>query len=152
MNGIREIINCINGEQAFIYNLAYRLTGEEEGAVELISRAASRLAEEGFHRDCTSQEVLSQICREYLNAPPKDCPSLNRHCSPGEVILAKLPHREKTALVLHDVLRLSLQETAIILNEPENVFRPLLYRARNLFKTHWAAGRDGGEKMQRRCI
>ncbi|MGI6065690.1 MAG: hypothetical protein ACOYI2_04255 [Bacillota bacterium] len=152
MNGIREIINCINGEQTLVYNLAYRLTGEEERSVELISRAASRLAEKGFNRDCTYQEVLSQICREYLSAPSKGRPSLNRQCSPGEVILAMLPPREKTALVLYDVLRLPLQETTIIFGEPESVFRPLLYRARNLFKTHWIAGLDRGEKARRHCI
>lgn len=134
MSGIKEIVDWVNANRTLVFNLAYRLTGEAEGAVELISQAAAVLAKEQVVPDHICQRLLSQICQEYSKVHGKNNIKLAPKDAPVEAILSQLPPQEKIALVLHDVLRLSRRDVIRISGEPEIVFRMRLNRARNLIK------------------
>ncbi|ATW26518.1 sigma factor-like helix-turn-helix DNA-binding protein [Candidatus Formimonas warabiya] len=134
---IHEIIDCINHNSHLVYNLAYRLTGEEEHAVNLISAAVTHQISALSCGNDLLHLLITNICQEYLHTAQRYAHGEIRRNLSVEKCLSSLPPKEKIVLILHDVLKLTRQEVMQILDEPEPVLRKDLYQARNLVKEQY---------------
>ncbi|ATW27313.1 RNA polymerase sigma factor [Candidatus Formimonas warabiya] len=141
MEGVREMcakqsmIDCLNENSALLYNAAFRLVGQDSLAVELISKAVGGLmpVQDMAPKDL-AREILKKMCRIYLQFYQEEPKGVKGNPRQVDTLLMMLPPKEKLALVLYDVLKLSRAEVIQILGEPEEAFQARLSRGRNMMK------------------
>ena len=142
----------------FLYNVAYRLTGNDEDAYDLVQEALIRVRKgletyqpgsmEAWLSRIVTNVFLDEVRRRRrrpVEALPED-PERLLPSSPGadeateslpddvQAALRRLPEDFRTAVVLCDVVGLSYEEIADALSVPVGTVRSRIHRGRRLLR------------------
>ena len=142
----------------FLYNVAYRLTGNDDDAYDLVQEALLRVRKgletyqpgsmEAWLSRIVTNVFLDEVRRRRrrpVEALPED-PERLLPSSPGadeateslpddvQVALRRLPEDFRTAVVLCDVVGLSYEEIAEALSVPVGTVRSRIHRGRRLLR------------------
>ncbi|HEU5450062.1 MAG TPA: sigma-70 family RNA polymerase sigma factor [Acidimicrobiia bacterium] len=142
----------------FLYNVAYRLTGNDDDAYDLVQEALLRVRKgletyqpgslEAWLSRIVTNVFLDEVRRRRrrpVEALPED-PERLLPSSPGadeatdrlpdevQVALRRLPEDFRTAVVLCDVVGLSYEEIADALSVPVGTVRSRIHRGRRLLR------------------
>lgn len=142
----------------FLYNVAYRLTGNDDDAYDLVQEALLRVRRgletyqpgsmEGWLSRIVTNVFLDEVRRRRrrpVEALPED-PERLLPSSPGadeatdrlpddvQLALRRLPEDFRTAVVLCDVVGLSYEEIADALAVPVGTVRSRIHRGRRLLR------------------
>ena len=142
----------------FLYNVAYRLTGNDDDAYDLVQEALLRVRKgletyqpgslEAWLSRIVTNVFLDEVRRRRrrpVAALPED-PERLLPSSPGadeatdrlpddvQVALRRLPEDFRTAVVLCDVVGLSYEEIADALSVPVGTVRSRIHRGRRLLR------------------
>jgi RNA polymerase sigma factor (sigma-70 family) len=142
----------------FLYNVAYRLTGNDDDAYDLVQEALLRVRKgletyqpgsmEAWLSRIVTNVFLDEVRRRRrrpVEALPED-PERLLPSSPGadeatdrlpddvQVALRRLPEDFRTAVVLCDVVGLSYEEIADALAVPVGTVRSRIHRGRRLLR------------------
>jgi RNA polymerase sigma-70 factor (ECF subfamily) len=142
----------------FLYNVAYRLTGNDDDAYDLVQEALLRVRKgletyqpgsmEAWLSRIVTNVFLDEVRRKRrrpVEALPDD-PERLLPSSPGadeatdslpddvQVALRRLPEDFRTAVVLCDVVGLSYEEIADALSVPVGTVRSRIHRGRRLLR------------------
>ena len=142
----------------FLYNVAYRLTGNDDDAYDLVQEALLRVRKglETYQPGSLEAWLSRIVTNVYLDAVrrrrrrpvealPED-PERLLPSSPGadeatdrlpddvQVALRRLPEDFRTAVVLCDVVGLSYEEIADALSVPVGTVRSRIHRGRRLLR------------------
>jgi len=143
----------------FLYNVAYRLTGNDDDAYDLVQEALLRVRKgletyqpgsmEAWLSRIVTNVFLDEVRRKRrrpVEALPDD-PERMLPPSPGadeateslpddvQAALRRLPEDFRTAVVLCDVVGLSYEEIADALSVPVGTVRSRIHRGRRLLRT-----------------
>ncbi len=143
----------------FLYNVAYRLTGNDDDAYDLVQEALLRVRKgletyqpgsmEAWLSRIVTNVFLDEVRRKRrrpVEALPED-PERLLPASPGadeateslpadvQAALRRLPEDFRTAVVLCDVVGLSYEEIADALSVPVGTVRSRIHRGRRLLRT-----------------
>ena len=143
----------------FLYNVAYRLTGNDDDAFDLVQEALLRVRKgletyqpgsmEGWLSRIVTNVFLDEVRRkrrrpiEVLpedterllpSAPGADEPT-DRLSDDVQSALRQLPEEFRTAVVLCDVVGLSYEEIADAISVPVGTVRSRIHRGRRLLRT-----------------
>jgi RNA polymerase sigma factor (sigma-70 family) len=143
----------------FLYNVAYRLTGNDDDAFDLVQEALLRVRKgletyqpgsmEGWLSRIVTNVFLDEVRRkrrrpvEVLpedterllpSAPGADEPT-DRLSDEVQAALRRLPEEFRTAVVLCDVVGLSYEEIAEAISVPVGTVRSRIHRGRRLLRT-----------------
>jgi RNA polymerase sigma-70 factor, ECF subfamily len=143
----------------FLYNVAYRLTGNDDDAYDLVQEALLRVRKgletyqpgsmEAWLSRIVTNVFLDEVRRRRrrpVEALPED-PERLLPSSPGadeatdslsddvQAALRRLPEDFRTAVVLCDVVGLSYEEIADALSVPVGTVRSRIHRGRRLLRT-----------------
>jgi RNA polymerase sigma factor (sigma-70 family) len=142
----------------FLYNVAYRLTGNDDDAFDLVQEALLRVRKgletyqpgsmEGWLSRIVTNVFLDEVRRKRrrpVEVLPED-PERLLPSSPGadepndtlsdevQVALRRLPEEFRTAVVLCDVVGLSYEEIADAIGAPVGTVRSRIHRGRRLLR------------------
>ena len=142
----------------FLYNVAYRLTGNDDDAYDLVQEALLRVRKgletyqpgsmEAWLSRIVTNVFLDEVRRRRrrpVEALPED-PERLLPSSPGadeateslpddvQAALRRLPEEFRTAVVLCDVVGLSYEEIADALSVPVGTVRSRIHRGRRLLR------------------
>ena len=142
----------------FLYNVAYRLTGNDDDAYDLVQEALLRVRKgletyepgsmEAWLSRIVTNVFLDEVRRKRrrpVEALPED-PERLLPTSPGadeptdrlsddvQAALRRLPEDFRTAVVLCDVVGLSYEEIADALSVPVGTVRSRIHRGRRLLR------------------
>jgi len=142
----------------FLYNVAYRLTGNDDDAYDLVQEALLRVRKgletyqpgsmEAWLSRIVTNVFLDEVRRRRrrpVGALPED-PERLLPASPGadeateslppdvQAALRRLPEDFRTAVVLCDVVGLSYEEIADALSVPVGTVRSRIHRGRRLLR------------------
>ena len=142
----------------FLYNVAYRLTGNDDDAFDLVQEALLRVRKgletyrpgsmEGWLSRIVTNVFLDEVRRkrrrpvEVLpenperllpSAPGADEPT-DRLSDEVQLALRRLPEEFRTAVVLCDVVGLSYEEIAAAVAVPVGTVRSRIHRGRRLLR------------------
>jgi len=142
----------------FLYNVAYRLTGNDDDAFDLVQEALLRVRKgletyqpgsmEGWLSRIVTNVFLDEVRRkrrrpiEVLpedperllpSAPGADEPT-DRLSDEVQLALRRLPEEFRTAVVLCDVVGLSYEEIADAVGVPVGTVRSRIHRGRRLLR------------------
>ena len=142
----------------FLYNVAYRLTGNDDDAYDLVQEALLRVRKgletyqpgsmEAWLSRIVTNVFLDEVRRKRrrpVEALPED-PERLLPASPGadeptdrlsddvQAALRRLPEDFRTAVVLCDVVGLSYEEIADALSVPVGTVRSRIHRGRRLLR------------------
>ena len=143
----------------FLYNVAYRLTGNDDDAFDLVQEALLRVRKgletyqpgsmEGWLSRIVTNVFLDEVRRKRrrpVEVLPGDTERL-LPASPGadeatdglsddvQAALHRLPEEFRTAVVLCDVVGLSYEEIAEAVSVPVGTVRSRIHRGRRLLRT-----------------
>jgi RNA polymerase sigma-70 factor (ECF subfamily) len=143
----------------FLYNVAYRLTGNDDDAYDLVQEALLRVRKgletyqpgsmEGWLSRIVTNVFLDEVRRKRrrpVEVMPED-PERLLPSAPGadeaterlsddvQAALRRLPEEFRTAVVLCDVVGLSYEEIADALSVPVGTVRSRIHRGRRLLRT-----------------
>jgi RNA polymerase sigma-70 factor (ECF subfamily) len=143
----------------FLYNVAYRLTGNDDDAYDLVQEALLRVRKgletyqpgsmEGWLSRIVTNVFLDEVRRkrrrpiEVMPADPErllpSAPSADeateRLSDEVQAALRRLPEEFRTAVVLCDVVGLSYEEIADAIAVPVGTVRSRIHRGRRLLRT-----------------
>jgi RNA polymerase sigma-70 factor (ECF subfamily) len=142
----------------FLYNVAYRLTGNDDDAFDLVQEALLRVRKgletyrpgsmEGWLSRIVTNVFLDEVRRKRrrpIEVMPED-PERLLPSAPGadevttglsdevQQALRRLPEEFRTAVVLCDVVGLSYEEIAEAVGAPVGTVRSRLHRGRRLLR------------------
>jgi RNA polymerase sigma factor (sigma-70 family) len=142
----------------FLYNVAYRLTGNDDDAFDLVQEALLRVRKglqtyqpgsmEGWLSRIVTNVFLDEVRRKRRRpievlpddperllppAPAADEPT-DRLSDEVQVALRRLPDDFRTAVVLCDVVGLSYEEIADAIGAPVGTVRSRIHRGRRLLR------------------
>jgi RNA polymerase sigma factor (sigma-70 family) len=142
----------------FLYNVAYRLTGKDDDAYDLVQEALLRVRKgletyqpgsmEGWLSRIVTNVFLDEVRRKRrrpVEVLPED-PERLLPSSPGadevsdnlsddvQAALRRLPEDFRTAVVLCDVVGLSYEEIAEAISVPVGTVRSRIHRGRRLLR------------------
>ena len=142
----------------FLYNVAYRLTGNDDDAYDLVQEALLRVRKgletyqpgsmEAWLSRIVTNVFLDEVRRKRrrpVEALPED-PERLLPASPGadeateslpadvQAALRRLPEDFRTAVVLCDIVGLSYEEIADALSVPVGTVRSRIHRGRRLLR------------------
>jgi len=142
----------------FLYNVAYRLTGNDDDAFDLVQEALLRVRKgletyrpgsmEGWLSRIVTNVFLDEVRRKRrrpVEVLPED-PERLLPSTPGadeptdtlsdevQVALRRLPEEFRTAVVLCDVVGLSYEEIADAIAVPVGTVRSRIHRGRRLLR------------------
>ena len=142
----------------FLYNVAYRLTGNDDDAYDLVQEALLRVRKgletyqpgsmEGWLSRIVTNVFLDEVRRKRRRpvevlpedperllpaAPGADEPT-DRLSDDVQAALRRLPEDFRTAVVLCDVVGLSYEEIADALSVPVGTVRSRIHRGRRLLR------------------
>jgi RNA polymerase sigma-70 factor (ECF subfamily) len=142
----------------FLYNVAYRLTGKDDDAYDLVQEALLRVRKgletyqpgsmEGWLSRIVTNVFLDEVRRKRrrpVEVLPED-PERLLPSSPGadeatdnlsddvQAALRRLPEDFRTAVVLCDVVGLSYEEIAEAMSVPVGTVRSRIHRGRRLLR------------------
>jgi RNA polymerase sigma-70 factor (ECF subfamily) len=143
----------------FLYNVAYRLTGNDDDAYDLVQEALLRVRKgletyqpgsmEGWLSRIVTNVFLDEVRRKRrrpVEVMPED-PERLLPSAPGadeateslsddvQAALRRLPEEFRTAVVLCDVVGLSYEEIADAISVPVGTVRSRIHRGRRLLRT-----------------
>ena len=143
----------------FLYNVAYRLTGNDDDAYDLVQEALLRVRKgletyqpgsmEGWLSRIVTNVFLDEVRRKRRrpvevmpddperllpSAPGADEPT-DRLSDDVQAALRRLPEDFRTAVVLCDVVGLSYEEIAEAISVPVGTVRSRIHRGRRLLRT-----------------
>ena len=143
----------------FLYNVAYRLTGNDDDAYDLVQEALLRVRRgletyqpgsmEGWLSRIVTNVFLDEVRRKRRrpvevmpddperllpSAPGADEPT-ERLSDDVQAALRRLPEDFRTAVVLCDVVGLSYEEIAETISVPVGTVRSRIHRGRRLLRT-----------------
>jgi RNA polymerase sigma factor (sigma-70 family) len=143
----------------FLYNVAYRLTGNDDDAYDLVQEALLRVRKgletyqpgsmEGWLSRIVTNVFLDEVRRKRRrpvevmpddperllpSAPGADEPT-ERLSDDVQAALRRLPEDFRTAVVLCDVVGLSYEEIAETISVPVGTVRSRIHRGRRLLRT-----------------
>jgi RNA polymerase sigma factor (sigma-70 family) len=130
----------------FLYNVAYRLTGNDDDAYDLVQEALLRVRK-GLetYQPGSMEGWLSRIVTNVFLVMPED-PERLLPTTPGadeptdrlsddvQAALRRLPEDFRTAVVLCDVVGLSYEEIADAISVPVGTVRSRIHRGRRLLR------------------
>ena len=143
----------------FLYNVAYRLTGNDDDAYDLVQEALLRVRKgletyqpgsmEAWLSRIVTNVFLDEVRRkrrrpiEVMPADPErllpSAPSADeatdRLSDEVQAALRRLPEEFRTAVVLCDVVGLSYEEIADAISVPVGTVRSRIHRGRRLLRT-----------------
>ena len=142
----------------FLYNVAYRLTGNDDDAYDLVQEALLRVRKgletyqpgsmEGWLSRIVTNVFLDEVRRKRrrpIEVMPED-PERLLPSAPGadeateslsddvQAALRRLPEEFRTAVVLCDVVGLSYEEIADAISVPVGTVRSRIHRGRRLLR------------------
>jgi RNA polymerase sigma-70 factor (ECF subfamily) len=142
----------------FLYNVAYRLTGNDDDAYDLVQEALLRVRKgletyqpgsmEGWLSRIVTNVFLDEVRRKRRrpvevmpddperllpSAPGADEPT-DRLSDDVQTALRRLPEDFRTAVVLCDVVGLSYEEIAEAISVPVGTVRSRIHRGRRLLR------------------
>ena len=142
----------------FLYNVAYRLTGNDDDAFDLVQEALLRVRKgletyqpgsmEGWLSRIVTNVFLDEVRRKRrrpIEVLPED-PERLLPSSPGadeatdrlsdevQLALRRLPEEFRTAVVLCDVVGLSYEEIADAIGVPVGTVRSRIHRGRRMLR------------------
>jgi RNA polymerase sigma-70 factor, ECF subfamily len=143
----------------FLYNVAYRLTGNDDDAYDLVQEALLRVRKgletyqpgsmEGWLSRIVTNVFLDEVRRKRrrpVEVMPED-PERLLPSTPGadeateslsddvQAALRRLPEEFRTAVVLCDVVGLSYEEIADAISVPVGTVRSRIHRGRRLLRS-----------------
>jgi RNA polymerase sigma-70 factor (ECF subfamily) len=143
----------------FLYNVAYRLTGNDDDAYDLVQEALLRVRKgletyqpgsmEGWLSRIVTNVFLDEVRRKrrrpveilpedperLLPATPGADEPTDRLSDDVQAALRRLPEDFRTAVVLCDVVGLSYEEIADAISVPVGTVRSRIHRGRRLLRT-----------------
>ena len=143
----------------FLYNVAYRLTGNDDDAYDLVQEALLRVRKgletyqpgsmEGWLSRIVTNVFLDEVRRKrrrpvevmpedperLLPSAPSADEATERLSSDVQAALRRLPEEFRTAVVLCDVVGLSYEEIAEAISVPVGTVRSRIHRGRRLLRT-----------------
>jgi RNA polymerase sigma-70 factor (ECF subfamily) len=143
----------------FLYNVAYRLTGKDDDAYDLVQEALLRVRKgletyqpgsmEGWLSRIVTNVFLDEVRRKRrrpIEVMPEDperllpsAPSADEATESlsddVQAALRRLPEEFRTAVVLCDVVGLSYEEIAEAISVPVGTVRSRIHRGRRLLRT-----------------
>jgi RNA polymerase sigma-70 factor (ECF subfamily) len=143
----------------FLYNVAYRLTGNDDDAYDLVQEALLRVRKgletyqpgsmEGWLSRIVTNVFLDEVRRKRrrpIEVMPEDperllpsAPSADEATESlsddVQAALRRLPEEFRTAVVLCDVVGLSYEEIADAISVPVGTVRSRIHRGRRLLRT-----------------
>ena len=143
----------------FLFNVAYRLTGNDDDAYDLVQEALLRVRKglttyrpgsmEGWLSRIVTNAFLDEVRRKRRRPvdPLPDDPERLLPASPGadsptdrlsddvQAALARLPEEFRAAVVLCDVVGLNYEEIGEALDVPVGTVRSRIHRGRRLLRT-----------------
>jgi RNA polymerase sigma-70 factor, ECF subfamily len=143
----------------FLYNVAYRLTGNDDDAYDLVQEALLRVRKgletyqpgsmEGWLSRIVTNVFLDEVRRKRrrpIEVMPEDperllpsAPSADEATESlsddVQAALRRLPEEFRTAVVLCDVVGLSYEEIAEAISVPVGTVRSRIHRGRRLLRT-----------------
>lgn len=142
----------------FLYNVAYRLTGNDDDAYDLVQEALLRVRKgletyqpgsmEGWLSRIVTNVFLDEVRRKrrrpvevmpedperLLPATPGADEATDRLSDEVQAALRRLPEDFRTAVVLCDVVGLSYEEISDALSVPVGTVRSRIHRGRRLLR------------------
>jgi RNA polymerase sigma-70 factor (ECF subfamily) len=143
----------------FLYNVAYRLTGNDDDAYDLVQEALLRVRKgletyqpgsmEGWLSRIVTNVFLDEVRRKrrrpvevmpedperLLPAAPSADEATENLSDDVQDALRRLPEEFRTAVVLCDVVGLSYEEIADAISVPVGTVRSRIHRGRRLLRT-----------------
>jgi len=143
----------------FLYNVAYRLTGNDDDAYDLVQEALLRVRKgletyqpgsmEGWLSRIVTNVFLDEVRRKrrrpievmpedperLLPSAPSADEATDRLSDEVQAALRRLPEEFRTAVVLCDVVGLSYEEIADAISVPVGTVRSRIHRGRRLLRT-----------------
>ena len=143
----------------FLYNVAYRLTGNDDDAYDLVQEALLRVRKgletyqpgsmEGWLSRIVTNVFLDEVRRKrrrpievmpddperLLPSAPSADEATDRLSDEVQAALRRLPEEFRTAVVLCDVVGLSYEEIADAIAVPVGTVRSRIHRGRRLLRT-----------------
>ena len=142
----------------FLYNVAYRLTGNDDDAYDLVQEALLRVRKgletyqpgsmEGWLSRIVTNVFLDEVRRKrrrpievmpedperLLPSAPSADEATERLSDDVQTALRRLPEEFRTAVVLCDVVGLSYEEIADAISVPVGTVRSRIHRGRRLLR------------------